>query len=369
MDFLTGKGVYHGDLAVRNILLIDTLDIKISDFGLSRRIYSNLENPRSLGINEESLPLPIRWLPLEVLTKHQIVPIKTDVWSFGVTMWEIFAAGRQPYWEGIFCPKFESVQRIIFYFVCTYTLNNYIPYFSGIDIPQLVNDLTLGIRLPNPAFCPKAIADLIETCFRESPEKRPDFDEIKSKLNTAFNRILLKNKTRADVAKNDYHLVNFNRSAKMQSQYITLIKENKREYLIQQRARKNTYLSKFIKNEKTSDRKEISGTGHENCGLETKNDIYVDMSSKLKASDPNCNFTDDRKQENIENTSPKNDSIYKIYQQRWISEPILFNVPTEVVSRASDQINVEFRGQIRSLASFESDLIITGTPKKFLSLP
>ena len=155
----------------------------------------------------------------------------------------------------------------------------------------------------------------------------------------------------------------------MQSQYSTLIKENKREYLIQQRARKNTYLSNFLKNEKTSERKEILGKQHENRGLGTKNNLYVDMSSKLKASNQNCNFTDDRKQEEIENTSPKNDSIYTIYQQKWISEPILFNVPTEVVSRASHQTNVEFRGQLGSLASFESDLIISGIPKKFLSQP
>ena len=233
----------------------------------------------------------------------------------------------------------------------------------------MVNDLTLGIRLPNPAFCPNAIADLLETCFRESPEKRPDFDEIKSKLNTAFNRIFFKNKTKADVAKNDYHLVNLNRSAKMQSQYSTLIKENKREYLIQQRARKNTYLNNLLKNEKTSNRNEILGKQHDNCSLGTKSTLYVDMSNNLKASNPNRNLTDDRKQEDIENTSPKNDSVYTIYQQKWISEPILFHASTNVVSRAFPQKGVELRGRLRSLASCESNLIISGTPKKFLSQP
>ena len=249
------------------------------------------------------------------------------------------------------------------YLVCNYTFNNHIPYLSGIDIPQLVNDLTLGIRLPNPAFCPNAIAALLETCFCESPEKRPDFDEIKSKLNTAFNIIFLKNKTKADVAKTDYQLVNLKRNSKMQSQYSTLIKENQREYLMQQRSRKNTYLSNFLKNEKPSDRKEILGKQHDNCGL------YVDMSNILKASNENHNFTDDRKQQDIENTSPENDSIYTIYRQKWISEPILLNLSTEVVSRASHQKNVELTGRLGSLTSCESDLIISGTPKKFLSQP
>ena len=267
-------------------------------------------------------------------------------------------------------PKFESVQRLILnYFVCTYTLNHYFPYLSGIDIPQLVNDLTLGIRLPNPAFCPNAIAALLETCFCESPEKRPDFDEIKSKLNTAFNIIFLKNKTKADVAKTDYQLVNLKRNSKMQSQYSTLIKENKKEYLMQQRSRKNTYLINFVKNEKTSDRKEILGKQHDNCSLGTKSNLYVDMSNNLKASKENRDFTDDCKQEDIENTAPENDSIYTIYQQKWISEPILFNVSTEVVSTASHQQNVECTGRLGSLASCESHLIISRTPKKFLSQP
>ena len=248
-----------------------------------------------------------------------------------------------------------------------YTLLIFTPYLSGIDIPQLVNDLTLGIRLPNPAFCPKAIADLLETCFRESPEKRPDFDEIKSKLNTAFNRIFLKDKTKADVAKTDYQLFNLKRNSKMQSQYSTLIKENKREYLMQQRSRKNTYLSNFLKNEKLSDRKEISSEQHDNCGLGAKSTLYVDMSNNLKASNEHRNLTDDRKQEDIENTSPENDALYTIYQQQWISEPILFNVSTEVVSRASHQKNVELTGRLGSLVSRESNLIISGTPKKFLS--
>ena len=105
MEFLTGRNIYHGDLATRNILLTDTLDAKISDFGLSRRLYSDLTNAVDLT-NVESdqvnrtLPLPMKWIAMEVLMHQQFVPVKSDVWSFGVLTWEIFQFGREPYRSG-----------------------------------------------------------------------------------------------------------------------------------------------------------------------------------------------------------------------------------------------------------------------------
>ena len=101
MQFLSEKNIYHGDLATRNVLLTDSLIPKISDFGLSKRLDQEI-GPCAIQKEEDDrkLILPMKWLALEILNNGIIVPIKSDVWSYGVVIWEMFQFGAEPYAKG-----------------------------------------------------------------------------------------------------------------------------------------------------------------------------------------------------------------------------------------------------------------------------
>ena len=101
MDFLSERNIYHGDLAARNVLLTEHLVAKVSDFGLSKRLYHDLSQFSLCDGGNATLRLPMKWLALEVLKHGQVIPIKSDVWSFGVLVWELFQLGAEPYRPGM----------------------------------------------------------------------------------------------------------------------------------------------------------------------------------------------------------------------------------------------------------------------------
>jgi len=94
MEFLEQHKIMHGDLATRNILLAKEKTVaKVADFGLSRSLYTSVEELATV-----SSGFPVRWMAPEVLKTRQVTK-KSDIWSFGVLMWEIFSLGAVPYPE------------------------------------------------------------------------------------------------------------------------------------------------------------------------------------------------------------------------------------------------------------------------------
>ncbi|XP_048588169.1 fibroblast growth factor receptor 3-like isoform X2 [Nematostella vectensis] len=166
MSYLASLKLVHRDLAARNILMDKGNVCKIADFGLARDIYQ--EN-QYLKTTEGELPL--RWMAYESIFKG-ITTIESDVWSFGVLMWEIVTLGANPY--------------------------------PGMTREQLISNLHLGYRMPRPDYCSEELYAVIWECWQLDPTVRPTF----SMLCRTLNRMLSAEKILIDLSTFDSEYVN-----------------------------------------------------------------------------------------------------------------------------------------------------------------
>ncbi|KAK0181527.1 hypothetical protein PV327_003804 [Microctonus hyperodae] len=144
MEYLSLNRIVHRDLAARNVLVCDDHIIKISDFGLSRDVYR--ENVYKKRGNEK---LPLKWMAIEALT-HQIYTTQSDVWSFGILLWEIVTLGSNPY--------------------------------PDIPTNAILQYLKSGKRMGKPSNCGEELFNIMMSCWRSSPRSRPTFTELKNSL-------------------------------------------------------------------------------------------------------------------------------------------------------------------------------------------
>ncbi|KAG8011039.1 Ephrin type-A receptor 7 [Nibea albiflora] len=163
MRYLSDMGYVHRDLAARNILVNSNLVCKVSDFGLSRVIDDDPEavytttgkmqdvmnlifTPAThLNFTEQGGKIPVRWTAPEAIQYRKFTSA-SDVWSYGIVMWEVMSYGERPYWD-----------------------------MSNQDVIKAIEE---GYRLPAPMDCPPGLHQLMLDCWQKDRAERPKFDQI-----------------------------------------------------------------------------------------------------------------------------------------------------------------------------------------------
>ena len=143
MAYLEQHSYIHCYLAASNILVGEANVCKVANFGLARHIQGDTYNAPKVTNS------PIKWTAPEAAL-YGLFSIKSDIWSFGVTMWEIVTKGRMPY-PGM--TNADTLERV---------LSSY--------------------RMPKPDGCPDALYEIIFSCWRSEPDDRPMFDYLKHSL-------------------------------------------------------------------------------------------------------------------------------------------------------------------------------------------
>uniref|UniRef100_A0A8C6SDP3 receptor protein-tyrosine kinase n=1 Tax=Neogobius melanostomus TaxID=47308 RepID=A0A8C6SDP3_9GOBI len=158
MQYLAEMKLVHRDLAARNVLVAEGRKMKISDFGLSRDVYEE-----DSYVKRSKGRIPVKWMAIESLFDH-IYTTQSDVWSFGVLLWEIVTLGGNPY--------------------------------PGIAPERLFNLLKTGYRMERPENCSEEMYSLMLRCWKQEADKRPTFSDISKEL----EKMMVKSRDYLDLA-------------------------------------------------------------------------------------------------------------------------------------------------------------------------
>ncbi|XP_072413578.1 fibroblast growth factor receptor 2-like isoform X9 [Chiloscyllium punctatum] len=140
MEYLASQKCIHRDLAARNVLVTENNVMKIADFGLARDVH-NIDYYKKTTNGR----LPVKWMAPEALF-DRVYTHQSDVWSFGVLMWEIFTLGGSPY--------------------------------PGIPVEELFKLLKEGHRMDKPANCTNDLYMMMRDCWHAIPSQRPTFKQL-----------------------------------------------------------------------------------------------------------------------------------------------------------------------------------------------
>nr|XP_026690616.1 fibroblast growth factor receptor 3-like [Ciona intestinalis] len=153
LEYLTKTRIIHGDVAARNILVGENLVCKIADFGLANDVY---RYGVIKGRAEKCVPL--KWVSPERMQSGEVpITSRSDVWSFGILLYEMTTLGGSPY--------------------------------PGIDQDTLLMKIKAGYRMEKPASCSTEMYALMKKCWKLDPWKRPTFTQVVKELNAAILRM------------------------------------------------------------------------------------------------------------------------------------------------------------------------------------
>lgn len=140
MAYLEERQIVHRDLAARNVLVQTPSCVKITDFGLAKLLDYDSDTYKAAGGK-----MPIKWLALECI-QHRIFTSKSDVWAFGVTIWELLTYGKRPYEE-----------------------------FHARDVPEKIET---GTKLKQPDICSLDVYIILLECWGLNADARPTFKQL-----------------------------------------------------------------------------------------------------------------------------------------------------------------------------------------------